>query len=572
MGKVRIPKIQRPSTREIYGRVLAGFADTPANEFKAYQMAMGPQNVRHENYVMAIPPIQVQRRPGQWAEPDAGLDVLDFTTDMVPEIPSIAGSAIGGATAGLHGAAGGAIVGNLAKQRIGQSLGLRDNIDPTMAKVEGAMELAGPVLGAIPIPPIMGKTVYHGSPHMFSKFDMSKIGTGEGAQAWGHGLYFADVEDVARNYQPRSGKYEKKLEKLYKQAEDRMDYSAMSAIEAAKMHKSPQQIKALYSEGNGYNPETIKKVHSYVDKHLAPQYQKMDSGMYEVDLPDDKIDMMIDWDKPFNEQSEHVKKALSGFMENKTRQYKELTGGGKVRIESDPDMGDKYFFDIGGKTYRLTKQEAENMTGTAANEGKVIYQTLAEELGSPAKASAKLKEWGIPGIKYMDQFSREMGEGTSNYVVFDDSIPKILTRNGKPLPPDTLDPIPLTKSAGSVAPAPIEKKAPTLSETLDKIRAAGVEVSAYEKGNLPNTIRLSKIVVPAAERGQTKGTQAMRQLMEYADRTGQRVALSPATDFGATSKKRLTEFYKRMGFVENKGRNTDMALSESMYYQPRAGK
>ena len=45
-----------------------------------------------------------------------------------------------------------------------------------------------------------GITAYHGSPHDFERFDMSKIGTGEGAQAYGHGLYFAQNEDVARGY------------------------------------------------------------------------------------------------------------------------------------------------------------------------------------------------------------------------------------------------------------------------------------------------------------------------------------------------------------------------------------
>ncbi|MEB3269991.1 MAG: hypothetical protein VKJ09_15730, partial [Leptolyngbya sp.] len=42
--------------------------------------------------------------------------------------------------------------------------------------------------------------LFHGSPHDFDRFDMSKIGTGEGAQAYGHGLYFAESPDVARAY------------------------------------------------------------------------------------------------------------------------------------------------------------------------------------------------------------------------------------------------------------------------------------------------------------------------------------------------------------------------------------
>ena len=48
-----------------------------------------------------------------------------------------------------------------------------------------------------------GKTLleaWHGSPHKFDRFSMDQIGTGEGAQAYGHGLYFADSEDVARQY------------------------------------------------------------------------------------------------------------------------------------------------------------------------------------------------------------------------------------------------------------------------------------------------------------------------------------------------------------------------------------
>lgn len=45
-----------------------------------------------------------------------------------------------------------------------------------------------------------GIRAYHGSPHNFDKFDLSKVGTGEGAQAFGHGLYFADRESIAKSY------------------------------------------------------------------------------------------------------------------------------------------------------------------------------------------------------------------------------------------------------------------------------------------------------------------------------------------------------------------------------------
>ena len=54
--------------------------------------------------------------------------------------------------------------------------------------------------------PQSGITAYHGSPHEFDEFDTSKIGTGEGAQAYGHGLYFAESEPVAKQYRERLGK------------------------------------------------------------------------------------------------------------------------------------------------------------------------------------------------------------------------------------------------------------------------------------------------------------------------------------------------------------------------------
>ena len=46
----------------------------------------------------------------------------------------------------------------------------------------------------------LGATVWHGSPHKFDAFDSSKIGTGEGAQAYGHGLYLAESPEVAGSY------------------------------------------------------------------------------------------------------------------------------------------------------------------------------------------------------------------------------------------------------------------------------------------------------------------------------------------------------------------------------------
>ena len=49
-----------------------------------------------------------------------------------------------------------------------------------------------------------GIKAFHGSPHDFDRFSTAKIGTGEGVQAYGHGLYFAENPKTARAY-PEGG-------------------------------------------------------------------------------------------------------------------------------------------------------------------------------------------------------------------------------------------------------------------------------------------------------------------------------------------------------------------------------
>ncbi|QGA43610.1 GNAT family N-acetyltransferase [Acinetobacter nosocomialis] len=86
-----------------------------------------------------------------------------------------------------------------------------------------------------------------------------------------------------------------------------------------------------------------------------------------------------------------------------------------------------------------------------------------------------------------------------------------------------------------------------------------------------NVLSLHKIVVPEAMRNQGTGTNAMQDIIKYADSQNKTIALTPSSDFGS-NKKRLTDFYKKLGFVENKGRNKDYEISESMYRAPNGRK
>lgn len=72
-----------------------------------------------------------------------------------------------------------------------------------------------------------------------------------------------------------------------------------------------------------------------------------------------------------------------------------------------------------------------------------------------------------------------------------------------------------------------------------------------------------------AEQGRGNGTRFMEDLARLADEKGWTLALTPDTSFGATSVRRLKDFYKRFGFKDNKGRNADFYTRERMVRKPK---
>jgi GNAT superfamily N-acetyltransferase len=161
--------------------------------------------------------------------------------------------------------------------------------------------------------------------------------------------------------------------------------------------------------------------------------------------------------------------------------------------------------------------------------------------GNKAQASETLKNAGIPGIRYLDAGSRGAKEGTRNLVIFDEDLIKIADE---------------AKNIDDFA-ANLEKK-----HGLSKLHL-------YERRD--GSINLSQIEVPKANRKQGIGSGALQDIVDYADSQGKRVVLSTAQKFSGstTSSARLKKFYKRFGFVENKGRNKDFTISDSMYREPK---
>lgn len=265
-------------------------------------------------------------------------------------------------------------------------------------QMQGAMDTAGLAmtggfaLGRVPANSL-GMNVYHGTPHKVEKFDMGKIGTGEGNQAYGHGLYFAENPQVAKNYAPRDFGYEERLMKMYKQAEARRDYSAMEVLETAMLHQTPNELRTQFPKAGGL-----------IDQ-IAAEQSKAKFNLYKVDLPDEHIAKMMDWDALMPKQPEHVRAAFDKALAGDPVYQAWKTNGAYDHIS-------------GGIMYR---QLVDAM-------GPARGGTVGAQGSQQAAASESLKQMGIPGIRYLDQGSREGGKGTSNFVVFDDQLPKIIGR------------------------------------------------------------------------------------------------------------------------------------------------
>ena len=249
--------------------------------------------------------------------------------------------------------------------------------------------------------PVRELITYHGSPHRINnvdadnpmgKFDLSKVGTGEGAQAYGHGIYLAENPDVARSYMTAGGSGDwltvtpKGGKPIYGDALGEKELAAIGLLERGA--KDAGQFKhntVYYAKKYTQDPEVLRLIDDWKDAKIGYQSHR---SFYTVDLPDEHIAKMLDWDAPLFKQTKEVQDAVADLY------YKRL-------VSIDP---------------------------TEKTSLGQIYNELAQSLGSQKDASAYFQGKGIPGIKYFDGGSRAAGEGTRNFVIFSPEVAKILKR------------------------------------------------------------------------------------------------------------------------------------------------
>jgi len=240
--------------------------------------------------------------------------------------------------------------------------------------------------------------VYHGTPHTLpptprnplGEFDASKIGTGEGNQAYGYGIYTAEAPAVANEY--------KLAEATYKKMQGGLTNKQEFVSDMLSQGRPEMSILDLYAQKYGGSFDDAMK-----DLIDVKEIYKKSGNLYKVDLPDEKIAKMLDWDKPMSEQQ-------------------------MIEIYDKMQQSPLASF---AKPFQDNFYESMNR-GQTTTDGQDLYIELLKQLGGQKQVSDFLRSIDIPGIKYLDQGSRGTGKGTRNFVTFpgEEKSMTILERNG----------------------------------------------------------------------------------------------------------------------------------------------
>jgi len=234
-----------------------------------------------------------------------------------------------------------------------------------------------------------GITAYHGSPHDFDQFDISKLGTGEGNQSYGHGLYFAGNEAVAKGYRNSLSDtliHPEGTPDLEKRAGQMALVFSDNTPEGAVKWLSKFKNGATHTSPN-MTPELVEAV----SKKFSSGDFRPGGHMYKVKL-NVKPEELLDWDKPLSEQHPNIQ-----------------------RIAREADINKAI-----GPTRGVLQAWREGRDVGVEATGRDLHQALSNYGENGKQASDYLQSQGLKGIRYLDAGSRNDTDGdpTHNYVMF----------------------------------------------------------------------------------------------------------------------------------------------------------
>ena len=293
---------------------------------------------------------------------------------------------------------------------------------------------------------VLEQRAYHGTPHRgIEKFSLQKMGSGEGAQVYGWGLYFAGNKEVGEYYRERlsGGRGMRRAlrfgdfvasrpttgagtldpdQQLAAMLYGRVDLGRSVAEVRAEL---ADEAAAAQDPEDRRHYERLLEAYDRMAAHGEPRVEEA-GQLYGVDLPEDTD--LLDYDKPISDQPPGVLSALRragliGDMDSLIQRTEEINKLAEQMLplssKSDDYKRMEREFDALDTEVKALERElgpAQYLTGER------LYRNLEKKLGSPRAASEALLEAGIPGMRYLDAGSRGGGDGTANFVIWDENL------------------------------------------------------------------------------------------------------------------------------------------------------
>ena len=380
---------------------------------------------------------------------EEGVQALPISDEAKQDI--LAGSKFIGETAGLPVGGSAALTGARryiagAPERVaerGTGMTLQSGVDPMAAVDEAIVGLKSKAAKA-PTDEEEGFIAFSGSPSDFNQFSLSKIGTGEGNQQFGYGLYFSDIEDIARFY--RDALSDRQPISL-----DDLDTDAPAIIANINLSPSDQPNMGFLKEADPDFDEYMQMIEdSAVGKTSSPltggftDYEMKDGSVIRVsEGPDDALQVtdprvviqalgeptgkvykvkinaikneLVDQTKPLGKQPKKVKDALNDIGDN-------LTLDDALNLGFDP-------FELGEQQ---ALQQAREMLLDPESDVLSFLSNMQSIRGSVNAGEKALSDRGVKGMRYLTGAARQRRpiKAEQNYVIFDDKIIDILEKYG----------------------------------------------------------------------------------------------------------------------------------------------
>ena len=262
------------------------------------------------------------------------------------------------------------------------------------------------------------------------RFDLKKIGTGEGSQSRGWGIYFAEAEGVGRDYWRRFAGERRGAAEAWKDFEARFPSEAGVFADEIAGESSGRSITAAdlgteLANAQGGSRQTSADISG---ARTVPA-----TSLYRLDIPDDVVPKLLDWDGPIP----------AGVKEKIIAELDRTSGGLGWRSDSSGARRNPWSESVhtegGGGIPKGTQPPARDKVVDAirkASTGEELLKAIRLHYAHGDAEAKVLNKIGIPGLRFLDQGSRDAGEGTRNTVIWDqptlDRI-ALLERNGERL-------------------------------------------------------------------------------------------------------------------------------------------